>query len=42
VEILLGATSAAPFSLGMSELKDLHLYVAFRRKVVYARRAAGR
>lgn len=40
VEILLGDFDIVPFTLGMSELKELHLYLAFKRRVIYARRPA--
>jgi hypothetical protein len=40
VEILLGDFNIVPFTLGMSELKELHLYLAFKRRVIYARRPA--
>lgn len=42
VEVVLGEFDAVPFTLGMSEIKQLHLYVAFRRTVIYATQPAAR
>jgi predicted aspartyl protease len=36
VEILLGDFAVVPFTLGMREIKRLHIFIAFKRRIMYA------
>ena len=38
VEVLLADLDVVPFTLGMSEIRHLHLYIAFERRRIYATR----
>jgi predicted aspartyl protease len=42
VEILLAELDVVPFTLGMSEIRHLHLYIAFERRRIYAQWANER
>lgn len=42
VDVTLGPFDNAPLVLGMNEISQLHLYIAFKRKIIYATRVDGK
>src|SRR5262245_10600658 len=42
VDVTLGDFENAPLVLGMTEISQLHLYIAFGRKIIYASRVDGK
>jgi hypothetical protein len=42
VDVTLGDFENSPLVLGMNEIAQLHLYIAFKRKIIYATRVDGK